>query len=53
VKGSTGTGEHARAIGLDDRGHIGTGLPAGPVRVRRDSGVAAMRSVWREERRVV
>ncbi|MBN9068790.1 MAG: alpha-D-ribose 1-methylphosphonate 5-triphosphate diphosphatase [Rhizobiales bacterium] len=43
----------ARAVGLDDRGRIGTGLRADLVRVRRDRGVPVVRSVWREGRRVV
>lgn len=43
----------ARAVGLDDRGRIGTGLRADLVRVRRDKGVPVVRSVWREGRRVV
>ena len=43
----------AHAVGLDDRGRIGTGLRADLVRVRRDKGVPVVRSVWREGRRVV
>lgn len=43
----------ARAVGLDDRGSIGTSLRADLVRVRRDRGVPVVRSVWREGRRVV
>jgi len=42
----------ARAVGLDDRGSIATGLRADLVRVRRDRGVPVVRSVWREGKRV-
>ena len=46
------TATPARAVGLDDRGRIETGLRADLVRVRRSSGVPVVRSVWREGRRV-
>ncbi|WP_246752957.1 alpha-D-ribose 1-methylphosphonate 5-triphosphate diphosphatase [Sinorhizobium sp. BG8] len=42
----------ARTVGLDDRGRIATGLRADLVRVRRESGVPVIRSVWRQGRRV-
>jgi alpha-D-ribose 1-methylphosphonate 5-triphosphate diphosphatase len=42
----------ARTVGLDDRGRIATGLRADLVRVRRQSGVPVVRSVWRQGRRV-
>jgi alpha-D-ribose 1-methylphosphonate 5-triphosphate diphosphatase len=44
----------ARAVGLDDRGRIASGLRADLVRVRSrgDRSVPVVRSVWREGRRV-
>ena len=44
----------ARAVGLDDRGRIANGLRADlvRVRVRDDSRVPIVKSVWREGRRV-
>ena len=46
------TATPARAVSLDDRGRIATGLRADLVRVFRDHGVPVTRSVWREGRRV-
>lgn len=46
------TATPARAVGLDDRGRIAPGLRADLVRVRRNSGVPVVRSVWREGHRV-
>jgi len=44
----------ARAVGLDDRGRIASGLRADlvRVRVRDDRSVPIVKSVWREGRRV-
>ena len=42
----------ARTVGLDDRGHIDTGLRADLVRVRHEQDPPVVRSVWREGRRV-
>jgi alpha-D-ribose 1-methylphosphonate 5-triphosphate diphosphatase len=42
----------ARAVGLDDRGAIAVGKRADLVRVHM-SGIAVVRTVWREGRRVV
>ena len=42
----------ARAVGLEDRGRIASGLRADLIRVKRLSGVPVVRSVWREGRRV-
>lgn len=44
----------ARAVGLDDRGRIASGLRADlvRVRVRNDRGVPIVKAVWREGRRV-
>ena len=46
------TATPARAVGLEDRGRIAPGLRADIVRVRRPSCLPAVRSVWREGRRV-
>jgi alpha-D-ribose 1-methylphosphonate 5-triphosphate diphosphatase len=46
------TATPARAVGLDDRGRIATGLRGDLVRVKRVSGVPVVRSVWREGQRV-
>ncbi|TRL42749.1 alpha-D-ribose 1-methylphosphonate 5-triphosphate diphosphatase [Rhizobium straminoryzae] len=46
------TATPARTVGLDDRGRIETGLRADLVRVRRQSGVPVVRSVWRAGTRV-
>lgn len=46
------TGNPAQVVGLNDRGRIEAGLRADIVRVRRDSGVPVVRSVWRGARRV-
>jgi len=46
------TATPARAVSLNDRGRIATGLRADLVRVFRDHGVPVTRSVWREGRRV-
>ncbi len=43
----------AQAAGLHDRGEIAIGKRADLVRVRRDSGVPFVRSVWRQGARVV
>lgn len=42
----------AEVVGLDDRGAIESGRRADLVRVRTDSDVPIVRSVWREGRRV-
>jgi len=42
----------ARAVGLDDRGALATGLRGDLVRVRMDNGIPIVRGVWREGRRV-
>jgi alpha-D-ribose 1-methylphosphonate 5-triphosphate diphosphatase len=46
------TATPARAVSLNDRGRIATGLRADLVRVFRDHGVPVTRAVWREGRRV-
>jgi alpha-D-ribose 1-methylphosphonate 5-triphosphate diphosphatase len=46
------TATPARAVGLDDRGRLEAGLRGDIVRVKRDSGVPIVRSVWREGNRV-
>ncbi|WP_075291792.1 alpha-D-ribose 1-methylphosphonate 5-triphosphate diphosphatase [Pararhizobium arenae] len=46
------TATPARAVGLNDRGRIETGLRADLVRVERIDGVPVVRSVWREGKRV-
>ncbi|TCD13376.1 alpha-D-ribose 1-methylphosphonate 5-triphosphate diphosphatase [Oricola cellulosilytica] len=46
------TSTPARTVGLKDRGRIAEGLRGDLVRVRRDSDVPVVRSVWREGRRV-
>ena len=46
------TATPARTVGLTDRGRIADGLRADIVRVRRETGVPVVRSVWREGRRV-
>ncbi|MCF3640862.1 alpha-D-ribose 1-methylphosphonate 5-triphosphate diphosphatase [Rhizobium sp. TRM95111] len=42
----------AKTVGLDDRGRIAPALRADLVRVRRESGVPVVRSVWRQGMRV-
>ena len=46
------TATPAGAVGLDDRGSITVGKRADLLRVRRNTGVPVVRSVWREGRRV-
>ncbi|WP_299861871.1 alpha-D-ribose 1-methylphosphonate 5-triphosphate diphosphatase [uncultured Hoeflea sp.] len=46
------TATPARTVGLDDRGSLSVGKRADLVRVRRESGVPVVRSVWREGERV-
>lgn len=46
------TATPARTVGLHDRGRIAAGLRADIIRVRRDTGVPVVRSVWREGERV-
>ncbi|MCZ4288911.1 alpha-D-ribose 1-methylphosphonate 5-triphosphate diphosphatase [Hoeflea alexandrii] len=46
------TATPARTVGLDDRGSLATGKRADMVRVRRESGVPVVRSVWRQGDRV-
>ncbi|MDF1609451.1 alpha-D-ribose 1-methylphosphonate 5-triphosphate diphosphatase [Hoeflea sp. YIM 152468] len=46
------TATPAKTVGLDDRGSLVTGKRADLVRVRRDSGVPVVRSVWRQGERV-
>jgi alpha-D-ribose 1-methylphosphonate 5-triphosphate diphosphatase len=43
----------ARAAGLEDRGEIATGLKADLVQVRYADGLAIVRRVWREGKRVM
>jgi alpha-D-ribose 1-methylphosphonate 5-triphosphate diphosphatase len=43
----------ARAVGLADRGEIAPGLRADFVRARTGGGIAQIREVWREGRRIV
>ncbi|WP_417415189.1 alpha-D-ribose 1-methylphosphonate 5-triphosphate diphosphatase [Hoeflea sp.] len=42
----------AKTVGLDDRGSLTPGKRADLVRVRRESGVPVVRSVWRQGERV-
>lgn len=46
------TATPARTVGLDDRGSLEAGKRADMVRVRRESGVPVVRSVWRQGERV-
>ncbi|MCY0095592.1 alpha-D-ribose 1-methylphosphonate 5-triphosphate diphosphatase [Hoeflea ulvae] len=46
------TSTPARTVGLDDRGSLTPGKRADLVRVRRDSGIPVVRSVWRRGERV-
>lgn len=46
------TATPAKTVGLDDRGSLATGKRADMVRVRRESGVPVVRSVWRQGDRV-
>ncbi len=46
------TATPAKTVGLDDRGSLQTGKRADMVRVRRESGVPVVRSVWRQGERV-
>jgi alpha-D-ribose 1-methylphosphonate 5-triphosphate diphosphatase len=46
------TATPAKTVGLDDRGSLTEGKRADIVRVRRDSGVPLVRSVWRQGERV-
>jgi len=46
------TATPAKTVGLTDRGSIAEGLRADLVRVRRESGVPVVRSVWRQGKRV-
>jgi alpha-D-ribose 1-methylphosphonate 5-triphosphate diphosphatase len=46
------TSTPARTVGLDDRGSLAAGKRADMVRVRRETGVPVVRSVWRQGERV-
>lgn len=46
------TATPARTVGLDDRGEIAVGKRADLVRIRRQSGVPVVRSVWKAGERV-
>ncbi|SOE08732.1 alpha-D-ribose 1-methylphosphonate 5-triphosphate diphosphatase [Hoeflea halophila] len=46
------TATPAKTVGLDDRGSLVAGKRADLVRVRRESGVPVVRSVWRQGERV-
>lgn len=46
------TATPAKTVGLDDRGSLSPGKRADLVRVRRESGVPVVRSVWRQGERV-
>jgi alpha-D-ribose 1-methylphosphonate 5-triphosphate diphosphatase len=46
------TATPAKTVGLDDRGSLQAGKRADMVRVRRESGVPVVRSVWRQGERV-
>jgi alpha-D-ribose 1-methylphosphonate 5-triphosphate diphosphatase len=46
------TATPARTVGLDDRGSLAVGKRADMVRVRRETGVPVVRSVWRQGERV-
>ena len=46
------TATPAKTVGLDDRGSLAQGKRADLVRVRRESGVPVVRSVWRQGERV-
>lgn len=46
------TATPAKTVGLDDRGSLTAGKRADLVRVRRQSGVPIVRSVWRQGERV-
>jgi alpha-D-ribose 1-methylphosphonate 5-triphosphate diphosphatase len=46
------TATPAETVGLDDRGSLEAGKRADIVRVRRDTGVPIVRSVWRQGERV-
>ena len=46
------TATPARTVGLDDRGSLTPGKRADMVRVRRETGIPIVRSVWRQGERV-
>lgn len=46
------TATPAKTVGLDDRGSLAVGKRADLVRVRRETGVPVVRSVWRQGERV-
>jgi alpha-D-ribose 1-methylphosphonate 5-triphosphate diphosphatase len=46
------TATPAKTVGLDDRGSLDAGKRADMVRVRRETGVPVVRSVWRQGERV-
>jgi len=46
------TATPAKTVGLTDRGSLREGLKADIVRVRRDTGVPVVRTVWRDGERV-
>lgn len=46
------TATPAKTVGLDDRGSLAPGKRADLVRVRRETGVPVVRSVWRQGERV-
>ncbi|MEM5472318.1 alpha-D-ribose 1-methylphosphonate 5-triphosphate diphosphatase [Hoeflea sp. AS60] len=46
------TATPAKTVGLDDRGSLAAGKRADLVRVRRETGVPIVRSVWRQGERV-
>ncbi|WP_394688815.1 alpha-D-ribose 1-methylphosphonate 5-triphosphate diphosphatase [Hoeflea sp.] len=46
------TATPAKTVGLDDRGSLAVGKRADMVRVRRETGVPVVRSVWRQGERV-
>ena len=46
------TSTPAKTVGLDDRGSLSEGKRADMVRVRRETGIPIVRSVWRQGERV-